>query len=100
MGKKERDKGMRGEREFKKIVNGERVPLSGAAGGRYTGDVMMPVGKADWKVEVKKREDGFKMQYRWLDDNDALAMKADHRPWLICMELETFMDLISVIDKR
>ena len=101
MGKPSRDKGMRGEREFKKLVNGERVPLSGAAGGRYTGDVMMPVGNGkEFKVEVKKRASGFAMQYRWLDGNDALAMKADHKDWLICMPLETLLNLIEDIDKE
>ena len=44
MGKMSRDKGARRERELVNIfkdnnIHAERVPLSGAAGGRFSGDV-------------------------------------------------------------
>ncbi|WP_423748387.1 hypothetical protein [Bacillus cereus] len=38
MGKSQRDKGMRHEREFASLVGGARVPLSGAMDG-YLNDV-------------------------------------------------------------
>jgi hypothetical protein len=90
MGKSQRDKGSRREREFAALVNGERVPLSGACGGSYTGDVV-GLGML-W--EVKARKDGFAMLYRWLEGNDALALKADRKPWLCVLPLERVkMDL-------
>lgn len=91
MGKRSRDKGARAEREFAKLISGERVPLSGAAGGSYTGDV---VGLG-LKWEVKRRADGFRELYKWLDGKDALAVRADRREWLVVMPLERFMELLE-----
>jgi len=92
MGKRSRDKGARAEREFAKLISGERVPLSGAAGGSYTGDV---VGLG-LKWEVKRRADGFKELYKWLEGKDALAVRADRREWLVVMPLERFLQMVGV----
>lgn len=91
MGKAQRDKGLRSEREFAKLIGGERVPLSGAAGGSYTGDVI-GMGMT-W--ECKVRADGFKQLYMWLGSNDALAVKADRKEWLVVVPLSKFKELIG-----
>jgi len=91
MGKASRDKGGRGEREFAALIGGERVPLSGAAGGSYTGDVK-GLGR---KWEVKRRADGFKQLYKWLDGADALAVRADRKEWLVVMPLETLLEMLG-----
>src|SRR5690606_38300400 len=91
MGKRSRDKGARAEREFAKLISGERVPLSGAAGGSYTGDV---VGLG-LRWEVKRRADGFRSLYDWLEGKDALAVRADRRPWLVVMPLETLLEIVE-----
>jgi hypothetical protein len=93
MGKSQRDKGARREREFCKLTGGKRVPLSGAVGGEYSNDVKA----LGLEFEVKARKDGFKELYKWLEDTrenpDALALKADRKQWLVCMTLEKFMEL-------
>ncbi len=91
MGKSQRDKGLRSEREFAKLIGGERVPLSGAAGGSYTGDVIAH----GLRYECKVRGDGFRQLYEWLGTNDALAVKADRRPWLIVVTLEKWRELTA-----
>jgi len=91
VGKSERRKGVEAEREFAKLIGGERVPLSGAAGGSYTGDV---VGLG-LRWEVKRRADGFRSLYDWLEGKDALAVRADRRPWLVVMPLETLLEIIE-----
>ena len=65
-----RQKGLRVEREIVGLhtamgVNAERVPLSGSAGGSYTGDVIVD---NQYKVEVKSRKEGkgFALLQRWL----------------------------------
>ena len=93
MGKAQRDKGARAERELAKLLGGERVPLSGAAGGSYVGDVKA-LGLT-W--EAKVRGDGFKQLYAWLNGKDALAVKADRKPWLVVMPLETWLERMEVI---
>jgi len=91
-GRRSKQKGSRLERDFAKRIGGERVPLSGAAGGSYTGDVK-GLGLL-W--ECKARKDGFKQLYKWLDsDVDALAIKSDRKEWLVVVPLEKFLELLT-----
>ena len=89
MGKSQRDKGQRREREFAHLIGGLRVPLSGAQEG-YANDVI----GLGLEFEVKSRKTGFKTLYDWVLDErekpDALALKVDNKPWLVVMELEKF----------
>jgi len=48
-GRAPKRKGDEGEREFARLVGGERVPLSGVAGGAFAGDVVGPDGLR-WQV--------------------------------------------------
>jgi hypothetical protein len=61
----------------------ERVPLSGAARGRFGGDVSAPLLGVDRRVEVKCRADGFREIYKWLDGADVLvcALNAANHWW-------------------
>lgn len=70
------------------MIEGERVPLSGAAGGSYIGDVK-GLG-ITWEVKVRK--DGFKQLYGWLEKVDALAVKADRKRWLIIIPVDRFLE--------
>ena len=95
MGKQQRDKGARREREFAHLVGGERVPLSGAAGGSFAGDVRLPNG---WRVQVKARADGWRTLYALLADADLLALKADRRDWLVVLPAERLLPLLTSDD--
>ncbi len=91
-GRQSRDKGNRGERELARLLGGVRVPLSGAAGGRYSGDVDVPgLGRG----ECKWRADGFKTLRRWLEGKDFLALRSDGEPWLVVMEVERVRELLE-----
>lgn len=94
MGKSQRDKGARREREFAKLIGGSRVPLSGAMDG-YSNDVK-GLG-LEW--EVKARKSGFKTLYDWIEDEreqpDAVALKVDNKPWLVCMTLDKFLEIVN-----
>lgn len=105
MSKKSRDKGLRIERQ---IVNSlqdwgyaaERIPLSGAAGGRYTGDVSVPVLGMDMTLEVKGRATGFAQPYKWLEGADALIMKADRKEPLLVIPLKLAAELIMKAERE
>ena len=96
-GLRSRRKGYEGERGFVKTYGGERMPLSGAQGGSFTGDVVsVPyIGKG----EIKRRADGFKQLYNWLADNDFLAVRADRKPWLVCMKMDDLKLLLDEMDE-
>lgn len=94
MGRSQKQKGSRREREFAKQIGGQRIPLSGAAkhaGEAHTGDVE-GIGL---RWEVKARKDGFKTLYKWLSEEavDGLALKADRKGWLVVLPLELFMEI-------
>lgn len=93
-GKMSRDKGARGEREFAKLTDGKRVPLSGAVEG-YSNDVIA----YDMQFEVKRRKSGFKQLYEWVEDErekpDAVALRTDNKQWLVCMTLDKFKELME-----
>jgi len=96
VGRYQKAKGTRREREFAKLIGGERVILSGSAkdrGQEFTGDVE----GLGLKFEVKARKDGFKTIYKWLEQDgvDALALKADRKEWLVVIPAERLMELIK-----
>lgn len=95
MGKSQRDKGARGEREIVSLLPGsKRVPLSGAIEG-YSNDVV-------WNglgIEVKRRKSGFKQLYEWVEDErekpDLVALRTDNNQWLVAMTLDKFKELMD-----
>lgn len=94
MGRSQKEKGNRREREFAKLIDGVRVPLSGAAkhaGDEHTGDVE----GLGLRWEVKARKDGFKTLYGWLEEEavDALALKADRKGWLVVIPIDKFVEM-------
>lgn len=87
MGKSQRDKGARREREVvnhwrERGIRADRVPLSGAAGGEYAGDVdLYAFGRDEAPMvgECKARANGggFKQITKWLGQNDFLVLHED-----------------------
>ena len=92
MGRMSRAKGARIERELvnrlrDEGIYAERVPLSGAAGGSFSGDVVIPIdgnskaieGVNELRAEVKARSngEGFAQLEKWKADNDLLFLKKD-----------------------
>lgn len=105
MGKRSRDKGARFEREVVHILQdsgraGERVPLSGAAGGSYKNDVTGPVLGEDWRLECKARSRDFTRIYDWLEGADALVIKADRKRPLVVLDLRKALKVLSAIEER
>ena len=91
-GRRSRDKGARAERAIVNalLANGiaaARVPLSGAAGGRFAGDIILPLLGRDLCIEVKARADGFRELYSWLNERDVLIVKADRQEPLVVVRL-------------
>lgn len=72
----------------------QRVPLSGAAGGLFAGDVVVPgVGR----IEVKARANGsgFVTLTKWLGSADALVLRQDHAEPLVVLPWATYRRLVA-----
>ncbi len=87
-GRRSREKGNRLEHALVHALQdagfgAERVPLSGAARGRFGGDLSVPLLGVDRRVEVKARTDGFRQLYDWLDGADLLIVRADRSEPLV-----------------
>ena len=87
-GRRSRDKGNRAERAIVTYLQdrgfaAERVPLSGSAGGSFTGDITVPLLSRDLCVEVKARSHGFSQLYNWLHERGALTLKRDRDEALV-----------------
>lgn len=99
-GKASRQKGNRTERSIVRFLQdrgfaAERVPLSGSAGGRYAGDISVPVLNVDRCVEVKCRANGFRELYAWLEGRDILIVKADRREPLVVVPLKCAAEIAA-----
>ncbi len=102
-GKKSRDKGARFELAIVAILQsmgraGEKMPLSGALGGKWRGDVSCPVLGSDWRVEAKCRADGFAQVYKYLGLNDALVIKSDRRRPLVVLDLRRALSILNAVE--
>lgn len=104
MGKFSRDKGNRVEREIVRKLQdvfglaAERVPLSGASGGRFGADISIPLLGRDLRAEVKARASGFTRIYDWLAGNDLLIIKADHKQMLVVLPLDSAADYARLLE--
>lgn len=104
-GRASRAKGARRELEAVRIlqeagISAEKVPLSGAVGGSYGGDISCPILGVDRRLEVKARATDFSLIRRWLGDHYGLVLKADRKPALIVLRLSDFAQLAIGADRK
>jgi Holliday junction resolvase len=102
-GRASRDKGNRLERSLVHALQNagfaaERVPLSGAARGRFGGDLSVPLLGVDRRVEVKCRGDGFRQLYTWLDGADFLIVRADRSEPLVVIPLRLAVEIAKAAE--
>jgi hypothetical protein len=103
-GRASRQKGNRLERAIVRALQeagfaAERVPLSGAARGRFGGDVSLPLLGIDRRVEVKARAAGFRQLYDWLADHDFLVVRADRSEPLVVLRLKLAAEIAATAEK-
>jgi hypothetical protein len=75
------------------------VPLSGAARGRFSGDVSVPLLGVDRRVEVKVRGNGFRELYKWLDGADLLVVRADRSEPLVVLPLRFAIEIAVAAER-
>ena len=100
-GRRSREKGARTERGIVHLLQASgfaatRVPLSGAAGGRFAGDVVLPLMGRDLCLEVKARAGGSRELYAWLDRRDVPIIKADRQEPLVILRLSLAAEIAKI----
>lgn len=104
MGRMQRQKGARVEREFVLLhremgLPCERVPHSGAIKGKLTDmqgeDIKIDMRGATVTAEVKARKDGWKTIYQQIDRTDILFLKANNKPPLVVLHWDTWEWLLK-----
>lgn len=95
-GRRARARGRDFERRVAKYLNAELVPLSGALGGKFSGDVRL----GELQIQCKKVNGAMKTQRRWLDeDNSDVLIQSNFREKiedsLVVMRLSTFKKIIE-----
>jgi hypothetical protein len=96
-------KGTRVERELVNLLIElglpcSRVPLSGALGGAWSGDIDLELRGRIAKIQIKARRQ-FDTLHEWLRSNDFLILKADRCDPLMVMPLELFAELAIAAQK-
>jgi len=101
-GKAAKRKGYTGENEIVKLLSkydipAERVPLSGALKGNLAGDINTIIAGKEKKIESKRRKDGFKELYKFLEQDGCnyIFMRADRKDWIVAMTFEEWLDLVK-----
>jgi Holliday junction resolvase len=103
-GRSPKRKGVRVERELVNELAALglacfRVPISGAAGGQWSGDIHVPLLGRTRRVEVKARGNGFRQLYNWLEGSDLLIVKADRRDPLAVLPLPLLVELMLAAER-
>jgi hypothetical protein len=103
-GRAPKQKGTRTERRIVSLCQtgglaAERIPLSGSVGGRFSGDISVPLLGVDRTVEVKCRASGFAQLYGWLADNFALVVKRDRDAPLVVMRLSDALEIAQAAER-
>ena len=102
-GRASRQKGNRTERALVHVLQehgfaAERVPLSGAARGRFGGDLSVPLLGVDRRVEVKCRGTGFRQLYAWLDVADFLIVRSDRSEPLVVIPFRLAVEIAKAAE--
>ena len=101
-GKAAKKKGYEGENEIVHLLEkygiaAKRVPLSGALKGELSGDIKCVVCGKEKKIESKRRKEGFRELYKFLEQDGCnyIFMRADRKGWIVAMPFEEWLDLVK-----
>jgi len=99
-----RNKGRRVENEIvadhlSRGIKCERVPLSGASGGSFSSDLIMPEhssGLVTAEIKSRKSSGGFRTLEAWLHQSNAniLIIRQDRKSPLVVMPYEQYFRLV------
>lgn len=69
------------------------MPLSGAAGGSFSGDLVIG-GRYTGEVKSRASGAGFKTLERWKGDHDVLFLRRDRQRPLVVLDFDLYAELV------
>jgi hypothetical protein len=103
-GRRPKAKGARLERRLVDLlqragIGAERIPLSGSAGGKFAGDLSIPILGIDRCAECKVRGKGFGRLYAWLAQRDLLIIRQDRREPLVVIPIRPAIEIAVAAER-
>jgi hypothetical protein len=103
-GRSPKQKGNRFERALVRFLQDHgfaacRIPLSGAVGGKFVGDIDLPLLGIDRTVQAKHRANGFRELYAWLEGADLLIVRSDRRQPLVILPLRLAAEIAEAAER-
>jgi hypothetical protein len=103
-GRSPRQKGDRFERALVRYLQehgfaAERCPLSGSVGGKFSGDISVPILGIDRRVEAKILGNGFRRIYGWLKGRDFLIVRADQQDPVVVIPLRLAAEIAKAAER-
>jgi hypothetical protein len=101
--RRHRQRGDRQERGLVRVLQAagfaaSRIPLSGSADGKFSGDVTAPLLGRNLVIEVKSRR-RFAQLYEWIDDTDVLVVQGDRQQPLVFLRLQFALEVAAAADR-
>ncbi len=99
MAKKEREKGKRGEREVVKLLKEAGFEARRTAplqAGETSGDPDVELDNK-YRIEVKRRKNGFEQLYKWLKNTDFLFVRADRKDYIVLYCIDVSTDIFRIV---
>lgn len=100
-GARSRNKGSRGELALVHLLQDNGFAAEKISGMYKPGpDLSVPLLGIDRSVEIKRRADGFKQLYAWLDGADLLVVRADRREPLVVLPMKLAIEIAKIAERK
>jgi len=95
MGRMQRNKGSRVEREIVNLHHDIGVAASKESRSGYTGPDLLIADEFLCEVKARANGEGFAQIERWLGSNDVLFLKRDRQKPMVCLPWSTWIKLLK-----
>ncbi len=101
MGRMQRNKGARIEREIVHLHHAAAIPAEKVSRTGHSGPDLQIANEFSGEVKARKSGEGFATLERWLGVTDLLFLRRDRQKPMICMSWATYVQLLKTcVDLR
>ena len=94
MGRMQRSKGARIEREIVHLHHDAAIPAEKVSRTGHSGSDLQIANEFSGEVKARKSGEGFATLERWLGEGDLLFLRRDRQPPMVCMSWATYARLM------